>query len=360
MTGLLNFTSATLTLAYFVLCFLASLGVLQIVAAREGLVGLTLVRARRPWAGYAMGVLLIVVAFAAFFAAQHELVFQPGLAGSELFVVFGLAALAALLFTLGVASLCQRRDETVHTLPNPSVASNVTFGQAGFRGRLYKAAQAADRLPAVCLVPSPFGDLQALDPLAESLAEAGWVALAVDWSAMPTPGYPEVLAMLPAALGHLARQEDVSADRLALVGFDLGADLVLRAASSDPSVSAVVALAPLLSPDVADFGLGLLRERSYSQAWRRSGPSHRLLAELQPVARLDKLANRRMLVVYGGEDGIVDVEKASDILRQAGPGCLVKVLPGEGHRAVSCSPRAVSLVTSWLKQQSAGGHGEHV
>lgn len=388
MSGLLNFTSATLTLAYFALCFLASLGLLQIVAAHEGLVGLTFIRGPRRWSSYALGGALIAGSFAWFFATQREPIFQPGLAGSELFLIFGLAALLALLLTLGLVSLRQPQADTpAYLLLNPNAAfdapagssaalatsdgearagaslvgQDVTFGQAKFQGRLYQVSEATTPLPAVCVVPNPVDDPRGLDPLAESLAEAGWVALVVDWSAIPAPRYPGVLAVLPAALSYLARREEVHADRLAFLGFDLGADLALRAASSDPSVRAVVALAPLLSQDVADFGLGLLRKWSYWQAWQRSGLSRRLLAELEPLARLNRLAERPVLVVYGGRDGVVNVEKARDALREAGPGCRVEVLSGEGHRDVARSPQAAGLVRRWLERQSVAPlcHGEH-
>ncbi len=381
MSGLLHFTSTTLTLAYFATCFLAGLGALQIVAAREGLAGLAWPRSSRT--AYGLGTILIVLSIGWFFTTQHELIFQPGLAGSELFIVFALAAGMALVVTLALAHLLRepvsRRAvaEMAAVAPNPAAATPqvdtlgrphgswgtgtltpggsvsveaVTFSQAEFAGRLYRPTQGKTPHPVACLVPSPLDDPLALDPLAESLAAAGWAALVVDWSGDPDLRYPEVLAMLPAAISFLGREDGVDTGRVAFAGYDLGADLALRAASSDQSIRAVVALAPLLGEAVADFGLGVLSEWSYWQAWRRAGTACRLLGELEPLGRLRHLAHRPMLVVYGDRDRLVDVGKAQAALRQAALGCRVDVLPGAGHRVVGESRQVVRRVRRWLEE----------
>jgi dienelactone hydrolase len=360
MANLLHFTSTALTLAYFATCFLASLGALQIVATREGLAGLALIRPASSWTAYGLGVALIAAPMAWFFTTQHELIFQPGLAGSELFIILGLAAALALAVALAVANLRQRpvpRPITTKAGPVPadpasttSQVEAVTFGQAEFAGRLYRPMQGTEPHPVACVVPSPLDDPWALDPLAEALAAAGWVALVVDWSADTELQYPEVLAVLPAAISSLGRRTEVDGGRIALVGYDLGADLALRAASSDESVQAVVALAPLLGEGVSNFGLGVLSEWSYRQAWQRTWTTRRLLVELDPLGRLRHLADRPVLVVYGDRDRLVDVGKAQAALREAASGCRVDLLPGAGHRDIGQSRQAAQWICRWLEE----------
>jgi hypothetical protein len=79
------------------------LGVLRFVAARRKLIGLSLWGSRNPAPGYLLGAVLTAGGFVWFFATTPE-VFSPGLAGSELAVLFGAAGICALALTLIASS----------------------------------------------------------------------------------------------------------------------------------------------------------------------------------------------------------------------------------------------------------------
>lgn len=76
---------------YLLFVFLASLGVVQIAAARNGLKGLMLLPGRR--ASLVLGWTLVVASFVWFFTVEDRDV--PGLEGTQLAVYFFLGALGA-------------------------------------------------------------------------------------------------------------------------------------------------------------------------------------------------------------------------------------------------------------------------
>lgn len=94
---------------YLLLCFLSSMGVLQIAAAYGQLHGLLLLRARAPSA--ALGLLLVLAGFLWFFLPGPRLVPDKdgGLDGNQQSLYFALSAGAALAVTLVLSSLVNRR-----------------------------------------------------------------------------------------------------------------------------------------------------------------------------------------------------------------------------------------------------------
>jgi hypothetical protein len=98
----------TITQNYFILCFVAGLGTLQWAAARHHKVGISLLG---QWGlgrlGQAVGLLLVGVSFAWFFAVTPGL-FSPGLAGGELSTLFAAGGLSALTVAR-LAGLCWQK-----------------------------------------------------------------------------------------------------------------------------------------------------------------------------------------------------------------------------------------------------------
>lgn len=90
---------------YFLFAFLASLGTLQWVAARNGLNGLAFIPPEHRRAGQWAGGILVVGATGWFYVSQYPLIFRPGLAGFELLTIFVLGALAALAVSRAGAAL---------------------------------------------------------------------------------------------------------------------------------------------------------------------------------------------------------------------------------------------------------------
>jgi len=94
---------------YLVFVFLAVLGLLQLVAARQRWTGLLFCR-RWPLLSYVLGLAGLGGGYAWFFCSDDRNV--PGLEGYQLFSRFAVSAVAALLVTLLVSSaLHARRDE---------------------------------------------------------------------------------------------------------------------------------------------------------------------------------------------------------------------------------------------------------
>lgn len=93
---------------YFLLVVIAAAGALQLTAAFSGLRGLSILPQKR--AGYALGVVLLVSAFAWFVLTGDTNIPGDlgGVEGSEQFGLFLAGVAAAALLTAGIASLTQR------------------------------------------------------------------------------------------------------------------------------------------------------------------------------------------------------------------------------------------------------------
>ncbi len=105
---MLNFVEPRVALHYFLLVLVGFVGVLQIIAAHYRRSNLSLVPPERgPWVGTALGSLLILGAFAWFVVATPEML-RPGPAGAELVLLFGAAALLAVLICRLAAALRQK------------------------------------------------------------------------------------------------------------------------------------------------------------------------------------------------------------------------------------------------------------
>jgi dienelactone hydrolase len=345
---MLNFGTGALAPSYFLFAVLAVLGTLQLVATRYRLMGLSLIRGRqRTMWGYLLGTTLVGGGFGWFFTAQREEIFRPGLAGAELLVLFALASLGALGSTLLLASLLQRSPARASPdLPPPQ---EVTFGPG--RGMLYLPGNRDGPGPAICVLLSLEGGNDAPALLASVLTREGFAVLALDLGARPR--YPEVLALLPAAQAYLAQREEVDEKRLGVLGFDLGADLALRSASSDEAIKAVVALAPLLEEASLQPGLALLREMSYGQAirWARHPTRREVLRKLNPLSHMAQLEGRPLLVVCGEEDSLIPPQRAQQALAESHSTVELRVVPGEQHLTLAYSPEVAHLVAQWFRER---------
>jgi hypothetical protein len=337
---MLNFVSFHLAIKYFLLSFIAVVGVLQLMATSQKLVGLSL-GGRVSALGIPLGVSLVLGAFVWFFSTTPE-VFSPGLAGAELSLLFGAGGLCALMFTLGMSSfvLEMRERGERRGRREKEKGERVAFQQ--LRGALYIPGDRPFPLPAICVVPSPSEGEAPLLPLIRRIVGGGFIVLVVDWS---EPRYPDVLALLPTAIAYLLRREEVDPKRIGALGVDLGGDLVIRAASTDGRIKSVLAVAPYLCEANTKPGLSILKEMSYWQAllWSRSTNREKLVMELAAISSMEKLEGRPLLLVYGEEDGITSAEVAISSGR-------TKLLPGEGHLSIPRSQKLASLAVQWFNE----------
>ena len=356
---MLNFISPHLAINYFLLAFVTIVGVLQFVAARHRLIGLALLgSARKPIWGYLLAIVLIVVAFVWFFVDTWEEVFIPGLAGSELAFLFGMAGICALAFTLLVSSILHsiQRQDRLKLKANARFRHEAVSWQQ-LRGTLYlPGKELGEPRAAICALPTPSDRTLCPHPIVADLVEAGFIVLAVDWGPEKEIRYPAMLGLLPSAVAYLTRRDEINPERIGVLGMGLGGDLAIRSAGTDQQIAAVLALAPFLNQANTRPGLSILKEMSYLEAlrWARPLRLHRkrgeLVAELAPLDSISKLGDRPWLLIYGDQDDITSVKMARvTVGGEVAPGSL-KSLPGEGHFSLPRSPATSALVARWFKE----------
>lgn len=288
--SMLNFFPPGMAERYLLFTFVAVLGVLQLIAARCHWAGLSLPgRQRRRW-GYVLGAGLLGGAYLWFFGTLQPLIFQPGLAGTELFTVFAVSTLLAIAATLGLTSVLHRSTE-----PQPELTGERVEFDPG-RGTIQRAADVGRGPAAIVVSDFPDGDFP-VSRLSDKLVDQGVLVLNIDLATDDPVEYPAVLARLPAACAHLQGRSDVNGQEILLIGVGIGGDLVLRTAATDLSVRAA-AVDPVLTPQAT--GLDLLRRATVWEALRWDGLRRRLAEALAAVDRLPQLEDRPALLVYRG------------------------------------------------------------
>lgn len=355
---MLNFISPHLAINYFLLAFITIVGALQLVAARHRLIGLSFFigRARKPIWGYLLATILIVGAFAWFFVTTPE-VFVPGLAGSELALLFGAAGVCALAFTLIVSSVVHEVQHRERSDPKGDGGlRHEAVSLQQLRGTLYLPEDAAslkgEPRATICALPGPSGGTISLHPIVADLVDEGFIVLAIDWGTEEEIRYPAVLGLLPSAVAYLTRRDDVNAERIGVLGIDLGGDLAIRSAATDPQIAAVLALTPFLDQSNTKPGLSILKEMAYLEAIRWSSFRRRgeLVAELAALDHIGKLDSRPLLLVYGDQDGITTIEWVRTALSEEMARGKLKSLPEEGHLSLPRIRATSSLVARWFRE----------
>ncbi|MFQ6015120.1 MAG: alpha/beta hydrolase family protein [Anaerolineae bacterium] len=348
-----NFLDVGLAVSYLLSAFVSIVGVIQIVAARRQLVGLSLTnRWPQPTTGYILGSILLAGAILFFFGTQWSLILVPGLAGAEFSLLFGLALLGALMVTLSLASILGKdRWGTSSLATNPDgrvhcEAASLDLGQALF----CLPSPATAPLPAVCAIPRPGDDGRSLHHLAQGLIQHNFAVLILDLSDMARLRYPEVLALVPRAISTLSQRDEIDADRIGVLGLGLGGDLAIRAASADKQIRTVVALAPLFKAESFKPGLGMLKEMTCWQAmrWTRLIDRTALCASLEIPSHVTELSPRQLLLLYGQEDELTS--PAYEVVGQDGGMGKVVIVEGERHFTLATSSFTIQQVVAWFAE----------
>jgi dienelactone hydrolase len=355
---MLYFVYPELALGYLLFAFLAALGVLQLVAARYGLAGLALIDySGRRALGYALSTLMVLGSAVGFFASQWAKILTPGPAGSELALLSATGSASAVAAALAVAALRQPERSGTTTGSDDQAGREVSFGRTP--ARVYVPTGVKGPFPAIVLVPGLDALGQgSLATLARRIAGEGTVALLLT----PEPDsytYPEVLATLPATASWLGQHPEVDPQRLGALGYDLGGDLVIRAASTDPQFTAVAALAAILGE--VPVGLELLREMTYLEAlrWARNQKRASLQRDLNALDHAPKIAPRPFLLLCGSEDALVlsafrtaanTPQSLPEGLTAAGDSLSCRVIQGAGHLDLLDHPETVQAVLRWFQE----------
>lgn len=348
---MLNFVSTYLALSYLAFAILVTLGALQFAVTHQELRGLSLFDySGRKTTGYMLGVTLVIIGYTWFFLTRRE-IFSPGPAGAELMVLFGAASIVSLLLSLVAASVRRPRSPAVSAKVLGSTLGVQPVHHAQVSGLLVLPPHGDGPVPAVCAVPGPGMVSETLSLIAARLAEEGIATFAIDL-AEKTLGYPEILALFPSALSYLTSHPRIDPDRLGALGFDLGGDVAIRAASSDRQIAAVAALAPLWEDAATRTGLGMLREMSYWQALQYSRQHGRaaVLRQLDSVGSLPALVPRPVLFLYGERDGVVLLDRARALTTSTGERGTLRVIREAGHLDLLTQGATAFVVAQWFKE----------
>jgi alpha/beta superfamily hydrolase len=159
-----------------------------------------------------------------------------------------------------------------------------------------------------------------------------------------------------AAVDYLDHRDDV--DGVWLAGFGTGGALSIVTAASDPRVRGVVAVAPPADFDdwvQAPDGLlayarhvGAISDADFPPdlaAWEAE------LSDISALRAVPGMADRPLLVMHGGEDGVVPVFDARVIADAHGSADL-RIISGGGHR-LRFDPRAIAVFLGWLDRVAA-------
>ncbi len=310
--GILYFGEGTLAIGYLLFCTVASLGVLQVVASRARLVGLSILPA--PFAGW-LGAALVVLAYGGFFYLQPDL-FIPGLAGGELFILCLAGFVFALLLTLGLGVLSARLFERKR-IRAPVRREEITLpGQQ--EAELWLPAGTAP--PVLLALRETTRD--SLDVLCGELVASGAAALLCDE------------ANAEAAAAWLdEHRERFHPSRRHVIGVGRGADRALQLAAGGRFQSAI-ALAPFGGAFHARPGLRWLRETDYLTALRAT----RRRPDVPPVT--GPVAAR---IICADEDLLIRPQAAREMF----PGVIL--VAGARHMTLATMPAVVRLAQDFLQ-----------
>jgi pimeloyl-ACP methyl ester carboxylesterase len=230
------------------------------------------------------------------------------------------AALVALL--LGLSADAARAASTQEV-------SFKTDDGVTIAGTLYLPGRPA---PAVILVHALSRTREDWSVVANKLADAGFVALAIDLrghgASGPLPGGADLqqltpmIADLKAARLFLASRREAAPSRIGVAGASIGANLAILLAASDPAVRSLV----LLSPGIDYRGL-------------------------RPEAALKKYGDRPAMLVASQEDSY-SANSARE-LTKSGPGIRdLRILNGAGHgtNMLLRQPDLVGAVVDWFRR----------
>jgi carboxymethylenebutenolidase len=201
---------------------------------------------------------------------------------------------------------------------DPSASSEVVSYRSDadtVRGVLYRPAGKGP-FPAVIVIHGDMGLNDTIKERAKALADSGFVALCVDLyrgekvdnmddAHIMDRGVPEerVKTDLKAAVDFLAGRDDVKADRLGVVGFDMGGGYALDAAIADSRLKAVVSCDGRVPASAAR-----LAPLKASVLWLVAGKSLGLTPDVrQGFEKAMKKADKKLTIQVfdSAEDGFV-------------------------------------------------------
>ena len=222
--------------------------------------------------------------------------------------------------------------------------------------------------PAVCIchgIPAPTHDPgdRGYPLLAERICREGLAVLIFNFRGTGySGGNLDILGWtrdLKAAIGYLRTLPEVDRSRLSLLGFSAGAAVSICVAAQDKRVSSVAACACpaeftfLANADSAPAviehfrSIGTIRDKDFPRSVEEWLNGFKLVS---PIDYIAEIAPRPLLLVYGHDDEIVQVNHAHKMFEKAREPKQLIIIDGVGHR-LRRDDRVVSIAVDWLKSQ---------
>lgn len=320
---------------YYWYITVGALATIQAAASVARLQGLQIGgRLWQPVTAHRMLAAVVIVATIAFVFFSPDLL-SPGLAGSELMLVFGAGVLTAAATSL-LGGLYCRQPASGAVMPTEAV--EFVLPVAGYTYRLWGTPRDDGRM--VIVLSDPDLPTEAALSLCLTAFENGFPCFLVEWGREGVPDYPDALAVVPMCISAHGGEHP----RALVVGSGPAGDLALRAAADDDRVEGVLAVAPVLSPFNLVGGLALLRSMNVLDAWRwyRAWDRRSFIKALRAHEVLPRVGGRGHLL-SGPDDGLFLSSGCDDDIQTAGMQCRTR--SGLSHRAL-----VLGEASQWLAE----------
>jgi len=232
-------------------------------------------------------------------------------------------------------------------------------------GELYLPEGSGKAFPALCIchgIPSgkPADPADGGYPLlAERFCSAGFVTLIFNFRGTgASEGNLDLLGWvrdLEAAINYLGSCPEVDRARLYLMGFSGGAAVSAYVAAHNPKVARVILCAcpaefrtlveQVGSPVNYFRRIGVIRDKDFP-----SSPDEWLkgFEYIAPIQWVDKIAPRPLLILYGEEDDLVEIDQVWRLYEKAREPKEIAIIEGGGHK-LRLSQKAMDIALKWLK-----------
>jgi len=309
---------------YYGYIALMALAVIQAAASVSGLRGLLIGGRVWPRRVALRGLAVVALLATAGFVHFSPDLLTPGLAGSELMLVFGAGVLTAMVVSM-LAGLAGRRPPSGGAIPRET--REYALPAAGYTYRLWDGSRPDGRM--VIVLTDPDLPEASMLPLCRKATASGFPCVLVQWGPEGVPSYPDALAVVPMCISSHGGEEG----RAFVVGAGAAADLALRSAADDERVEGVLAVAPALTTANLVQGVRLLSSMNVVDAWRRYHSWDRrafvkALRGHEALARVGKRAR----VLSSPDDGLFLVPGFEERTHYAG--VQWRVIPGLPHYAL--------------------------